>query len=74
MTRTRPPIPPFTAEAVAQKVRAYGNENWEFDDNGLMRRGITSINDIPITNSQRVYLWPLGRRPSGHPGLDELGL
>lgn len=54
--------------------RAYGNENWEFDDNGLMRRRIASINDLPITKSQRVYLWPLGRRPDGHPGLGELGL
>jgi nuclear transport factor 2 (NTF2) superfamily protein len=54
--------------------RAYGNENWEFDDNGLMRRRIACINDLPITKSQRVYLWPLGRRPDGHPGLGELGL
>jgi nuclear transport factor 2 (NTF2) superfamily protein len=54
--------------------RAYGNENWEFDDNGLMRRRIASINDLPITKSQRACLWPLGRRPDGHPGLGELGL
>ena len=54
--------------------RSYGNENWEFDESGLMRRRIASINDLPITKSQRVYLWPLGRRPDGHPGLVELGL
>lgn len=54
--------------------RAYGNENWEFDELGLMRRRIASINDLPITSSQRVLLWPLGRRPDGHPGLSALGL
>ena len=54
--------------------RAYGNENWEFDDNGLMRRRIASINDLPITESERLYRWPLGRRPDDHPGLSELGL
>ena len=54
--------------------RAYGNENWEFDDNGLMRRRIASINDLPIAESERLYLWPLGRRPDDHPGLSELGL
>ena len=54
--------------------RAYGNENWEFDDNGLMRRRIASINDLPITASQRLYRWPLGRRPDDHPGLSDLGL
>ena len=54
--------------------RAYGNENWEFDDNGLMRRRIASINDLPIAESERLYRWPLGRRPDDHPGLSELGL
>jgi nuclear transport factor 2 (NTF2) superfamily protein len=54
--------------------RSYGNENWEFDDNGLMRRRIASINDLPINESQRLFHWPLGRRPDGHQGLSELGL
>lgn len=54
--------------------RSYGNENWEFDDNGLMRRRIASINDLPITESERKYHWPLGRRPDAHPSLTELGL
>jgi hypothetical protein len=54
--------------------RAYGNENWEFDDNGLMRVRIASINDVPINESQRLYHWPLGRRPDGHQCLSELGL
>jgi uncharacterized protein len=53
--------------------RAYGNENWEFDDNGLMRRRIASINECPIKESERKYFWPLGRRPDDHPGLTELG-
>lgn len=54
--------------------RAYGNENWEFDDHGYMRRRIASINDLPIKESQRKYHWPLGPRPGGHPGLSDLGL
>ena len=54
--------------------RAYGNENWEFDDKGLMRRRIASINDLPIADTDRLYHWPLGRRPDDHPGLSELGL
>ena len=54
--------------------RAYGNENWEFDDNGLMRVRMASINDLPISESQRLYHWPLGRRPDDHPGLSALGL
>jgi nuclear transport factor 2 (NTF2) superfamily protein len=54
--------------------RSYGNENWEFDGAGLMRRRIASINDLPITESERKYRWPLGRRPDDHPGLSELGL
>ncbi|HPE81575.1 MAG TPA: nuclear transport factor 2 family protein [Gammaproteobacteria bacterium] len=54
--------------------RAYGNENWEFDDNGLMRHRFASINDLPIGESQRLYHWPLGRRPDDHQGLSELKL
>jgi len=54
--------------------RSYGNENWEFDENGLMRRRIASINDLPIRESDRKYHWPLGRRPDDHAGLSELGL
>ncbi len=54
--------------------RSYGNENWEFDEHGLMRRRIASINDLPISEAERRYHWPLGRRPDEHPGLSELGL
>lgn len=54
--------------------RSYGNENWEFDAAGLMRRRIASINDLPIAAAERKYHWPLGRRPDEHPGLSELGL
>jgi nuclear transport factor 2 (NTF2) superfamily protein len=54
--------------------RSYGNENWEFDDDGLMRVRHASINDLPITEEQRKYRWPLGRRPDAHPGLTDLGL
>lgn len=54
--------------------RAYGNENWEFDENGLMKVRFASINDYPIKESERKYHWPLGRRPDNHPGLSELGL
>ena len=54
--------------------RSYGNENWEFNDQGLMVRRIASINDLPIQASERLYHWPLGRRPDDHPGLSELGL
>ena len=54
--------------------RSYGNENWEFDENGLMRRRHASINDLPIAESERLYAWPAGRRPDDHPGLTELGL
>jgi len=53
--------------------RSYGNENWEFDENGLMRRRIASINDAPIREADRRYHWPLGRRPDDHPGLSDLG-
>ena len=54
--------------------RSYGNENWEFDESGLMRRRYASINDPPIQESERKYRWPLGRRPDDHPGLSDLGL
>jgi uncharacterized protein len=54
--------------------RAYGNENWEFDANGLMCRRIASINECPISEAQRFFRWPFGRRPTDHPGLSELGL
>jgi uncharacterized protein len=54
--------------------RSYGNENWEFDDDGLMRVRHASINDLPIKESDRKYRWVLGRRPDDHPGLSELGL
>ena len=54
--------------------RSYGNENWEFDENGLMRLRLASINDLPIAETERKYLWTLGRRPDEHPGLSELGL
>ena len=54
--------------------RSYGNENWEFDAEGLMARRFASINDLPITEPDRLYRWPLGRRPDDHPGLSELGL
>ena len=54
--------------------RSYGNENWEFDERGLMRRRIASINDLPIAEADRKYHWPLGPRPEVHPGLSDLGL
>src|SRR5947208_16552867 len=54
--------------------RSYGNENWEFNEEGLMARRFASINDLPIQESGRKYHWPLGRRPDDHPGLSELGL
>ena len=57
-----------------QWFRSYGNENWEFDQQGLMRRRIASINDMPVAESARKYRWPLGRRPDDHPGLSDLGL
>ncbi len=54
--------------------RAYGNENWEFDPEGLMARRIASINEAPIAEAERKFRWPLGRRPDDHPGLSDLGL
>lgn len=60
-------------DAAGDWFRAYGNENWEFDEDGLMRARHASINDLPIDESTRKYRWPLGRRPDGHPGLSDLG-
>jgi nuclear transport factor 2 (NTF2) superfamily protein len=57
-----------------QWFRSYGNENWEFDEAGLMRRRIASINDLAISAEQRTFQWPQGRRPDDHPGLSDLGL
>lgn len=57
-----------------QWFRSYGNENWEFGDDGLMRVRHACINDLPIAESGRLYHWPLGRRPDDHPGLTALGL
>jgi uncharacterized protein len=54
--------------------RACGNENWEFDERGLMAHRHASINDVPISEAQRLFRWPQGRRPDDHPGLSELGL
>lgn len=54
--------------------RSYGNENWEFAADGLMKRRFACINDMPIKESERKYFWPLGRRPDEHPGLSDLGL
>ncbi|MET0339944.1 MAG: nuclear transport factor 2 family protein [Polyangiales bacterium] len=54
--------------------RSYGNENWEFDARGLMRRRIASINDLPIREAERLFHWPLGRRPDAHASLSDLGL
>jgi nuclear transport factor 2 (NTF2) superfamily protein len=57
-----------------QWYRAYGNENWEFDERGLMRRREASINDVPIAEGERRFHWLQGPRPEDHPGLTELGL
>ena len=54
--------------------RSYGNENWEFNDHGFMMRRFASINDLPIKEAERKFLWPLGRRPDDHPGLSDLDL
>jgi nuclear transport factor 2 (NTF2) superfamily protein len=54
--------------------RSYGNENWEFDPDGLMKRRHASINDLPISDTDRRFLWPQGRRPDDYPGLSDLGL
>ena len=57
-----------------QWYRAYGNENWEFDANGLNQHRYASINDLRITEAERLFHWPQGRRPDDHPGLSDLGL
>jgi nuclear transport factor 2 (NTF2) superfamily protein len=57
-----------------QWYRSYGNENWQFTDQGLMSHRHASINDLPIRPEQRLFHWPLGRRPDEHAGLSELGL
>jgi len=57
-----------------QWFRSYGNENWEFDENGLMKVRHASINDVAIKETERLFHWPLGRRPEDHPSLSELGL
>jgi uncharacterized protein len=54
--------------------RSYGNENWGFAEDGLMRLRLASINDLPIPDAERRFHWPLGRRPDDHPGLSDLGL
>jgi len=54
--------------------RSYGNENWVFDENGLMQERHASINDLPIQEADRKFLWPTGKRPDDHPSLSELGL
>ena len=61
-------------DASGQWHRAYGNENWEFDAEGLMQKRYASINDLKISEKQRLFHWPQGRRPDDHPGLSALGL
>jgi nuclear transport factor 2 (NTF2) superfamily protein len=61
-------------DAAGQWFRSYGNENWEFNEQGLMQRRFASINDLPIAEADRLFHWPLGPRPGDHPGLSDLGL
>jgi len=61
-------------DAQGQWHRSYGNENWEFDDSGLMTHRHASINDLPISEQDRLFHWPIGTRPDDHPGLTDLGL
>ncbi|WP_353066419.1 nuclear transport factor 2 family protein [Tunturibacter psychrotolerans] len=61
-------------DATGQWFRSYGNENWEFGEGGIMHHRYACINDLPIKESERLYHWPLGRRPDDHPSLTELGL
>ena len=61
-------------DAAGTWFRSHGNEQWEFDGQGLMRRREASINDVPLAEADRLFRWPLGPRPEGHPGLTELGL
>lgn len=60
--------------AAGDWYRAYGNENWEFNEHGLMQKRFASINDLAIKESERKFHWPKGRRPDDHPGLSQLGL
>ncbi len=61
-------------DETGQWFRSYGNENWEFEENGLMHKRYASINDLAISESERLFHWPQGRRPDDHPSLSELGL
>jgi len=61
-------------DSLGHWLRSYGNENWEFHQNGLMRRRIASINDVPIEEGERKYHWPPGPRPENHAGLSQLDL
>ncbi|WP_108259821.1 nuclear transport factor 2 family protein [Mangrovicoccus ximenensis] len=61
-------------DAEGRWTRSYGNENWEFDAGGLMALRHASINDLPIADADRLFRWPQGRRPDGHPSLSDLGL
>jgi len=61
-------------DAAGRWCRSYGNENWEFDEHGLMQRRFASINDLPIDEKDRLFHWPPGRRPEDHASLSELGL
>ena len=61
-------------DAAGHWFRSYGNENWQFDPDGFMKRRIASINDVAIEAGQRKFHWPLGPRPADHPGLSDLGL
>ena len=61
-------------DASGNWFRSCGNETWEFDDEGLVKRRFACINDLPIAETQRKFHWPLGPRPDGYPGLSELGL
>lgn len=61
-------------DAAGQWFRSYGNENWEFAADGLMRKRLASINDLPIAEGERLFYWEQGPRPEGHAGLSELGL
>jgi uncharacterized protein len=61
-------------DAADNWFRSYGNENWEFDEQGLMHHRFASINDLSIESAERKFLWPLGRRPDDHAGLSDMGL
>ena len=61
-------------DVTGQWFRSYGNENWQFDAEGLMARRHASINDLTIAEADRKFHWPLGLRPDDHPGLSDLGL